>query len=883
MPLIRYLDIAVPNVYQRVGLIEHLHESQTDLRPRKPFEAQRYGMLVHWPRSLAWLSVSLRYGDPQEEFKEHHDAVREVCKAVGADPNHVAPPKFLESQAYQVALMGPDSPIHFRLRIDTEHEGFRQAVLAQEGAIEREEFQQPIYVRFFDAKTLGVYLDQEGVVTLLMRPAKPVPPFDGFAALDLGNTSSTMVGQSLTDGHYSTKSIRIVDAEAFRGKFQEHAEPVVSSVRIDRLRSFDPVAGGTRRFPSQARDDFSQAINWVVGRLASPQDGAGGSEAATAGLVLGAKRLIAGKDWEKTQKLKALHWNKAEKSEQFEQVEVLNRVPAELLICRLMQKFREAGHAWPRSLAITYPTTYSPRELEQLREVVQRAWLRMQSRPQTAAGSSDGDAADLDLEKATLALQQQIFARQHNTEPGDDPVIRLLVDEASAAAFFFLYRRIFEEPGGLPRFRYLFPNGLNMLLYDCGGGTTDIALVRASFDPERADLLRLTVLARSGLRGFGGDDITRAVCRILKAKIAQKVGEVRGRPLKLAWPAPPTGVIERHPRLAAQHKGLEEAFAKLKEADPRDELVPTTFDPDQSDDAGNRRRDHAFDLWRWGEEMKRRLEKADSANFLRIDRNLSRLSAALLKGLSDVQAQQLIGQLEKITIQRWEVDALVEASVLKSIRNCNNLIRDQLTTGRANDDEDEVDWVVVSGNASRYPLVQELLRKLLHVPFIDDGRFTLDEKNLKHAVAKGAVLALSTLEAVGSVQIEFDSDLSNRLPFDVGYKELRTNTNPILYREHTPYERLKPKAIPMTSLKLGSSGGRKVEKFVLERRFPGDDGFTPYLAFHFPDGIQGDLEVAYDPHQREFTVRDTRTNSFGESKDVADTSIYRSPAQRGDL
>ncbi len=35
-----------------------------------------------------------------------------------------------------------------------------------------------------------------------------------------------------------------------------------------------------------------------------------------------------------------------------------------------------------------------------------------------------------------------------------DPVIQLLLDEASAAAFFYLYRRIFEEmDGGLASFR----------------------------------------------------------------------------------------------------------------------------------------------------------------------------------------------------------------------------------------------------------------------------------------------------------------------------------------------------------------------------------------------------------------------------------------------
>src|SRR5262245_66110816 len=111
-----------------------------------------------------------------------------------------------------------------------------------------------------------------------------------------------------------------------------------------------------------------------------------------------------------------------------------------------------------------------------------------------------------------------------------------------------------------------------MLLYDCGGGTTDIALVKAGLDPDAVDVLRVTVLARSGLRGFGGDDITRAVCRIFKAKLAQKVAEARGRPLKSNWPAPPTASSagERH-RLSQQARAIEDALLRFKELDPRED------------------------------------------------------------------------------------------------------------------------------------------------------------------------------------------------------------------------------------------------------------------------------------------------------------------------
>src|SRR6516162_10751356 len=161
MPPLKYTDIIVPHVFQRVGIVEYGHEVQSDLRPRRPFEAKQYGLMVHWPRNLGWLTIRLRHGDPPQDFKENREGLVEVCRSVGADPNHVAPPKFLETQSYQVAFVAREAPIHFQIRVDTDHEGFRQAVLSQPGALAREEFQVPLQVRFFDAKHLGAYLDQE--------------------------------------------------------------------------------------------------------------------------------------------------------------------------------------------------------------------------------------------------------------------------------------------------------------------------------------------------------------------------------------------------------------------------------------------------------------------------------------------------------------------------------------------------------------------------------------------------------------------------------------------------------------------------------------------------------------------------------------------------
>jgi molecular chaperone DnaK (HSP70) len=76
----------------------------------------------------------------------------------------------------------------------------------------------------------------------------------------------------------------------------------------------------------------------------------------------------------------------------------------------------------------------------------------------------------------------------------------------------------------MPAFRYLYPNGMHMLLYDCGGGTTDLALVRV--EARGAGEVDIRVLGRAGHRQFGGDFITLQVFRLLKAKLAALKGKI---------------------------------------------------------------------------------------------------------------------------------------------------------------------------------------------------------------------------------------------------------------------------------------------------------------------------------------------------------------------
>ena len=103
------------------------------------------------------------------------------------------------------------------------------------------------------------------------------------------------------------------------------------------------------------------------------------------------------------------------------------------------------------------------------------------------------------------------------------------IDEASAAASYLLFRDYVLRPGAIKSFIEIFPRGLNALVYDCGGGTTDIALVKAKGSRRYDEATQQEVYAfnvknvtRTGHRKFGGDEITLAVYWLLKMKLADK-------------------------------------------------------------------------------------------------------------------------------------------------------------------------------------------------------------------------------------------------------------------------------------------------------------------------------------------------------------------------
>ncbi|MCY2989649.1 MAG: hypothetical protein NTY19_17495, partial [Planctomycetota bacterium] len=640
-------------------------------------------------------------------------------------------------------------------------------------------------------------------IELLISPAYKLKRFDGYVALDLGTTNSTIA--CMDKRCANVEDIQVVEA----GSVQE-GSTIQTALRIQRYT--EPEEKG--KMPPAACKFGQTALDATSGEL-----------------VLGAKRLLADprQDEKLTMQLEGHTF------------QISKRLPAELFIASMFKGFakKTLGVASKSMTAITHPITFSSREIGQLRQAVHDGWRRSWGAEQyTPYEEGDGEAAS-------------------------DSGRFLTIDEASAAAIFFLYKDFLHAPGRMRVFHYLYPRGLNLLLYDCGGGTTDIALVQAKpvlSDTGRLDTLTIDVKGRTGKRDFGGDTITGAVFWILKAQFACALASGR-----FSYPADPAKLKDF----------LCQNWIKF------DEVVPTRFsDNDAAEDRENRKA-ATLDLWKIAEWVKMKLgEKSPilvkDCGFHPEKSTIIYELVSAATGLDAIKCHEILG---KLSVDMRHVDAIIEKKALETIEVANNMLDDKLAR---QDPDGEVHRVYVVGNASRYPLIRELIKRELRVRFIEE-RLVFDEKNLKNSVAKGAVLASRLEAALAGVDIEWDRKLSDRLPFDVMYDDLTLGERAI-FREHTHYKDLDPVHIDGSKAKADERSGRT--QLLLYRHWPGSKTESKaYFSFEFPSPVNGPVEVKYDAKTRKFlmSAQSDRAAEPVEGKEIAEESIYRAPAQLGDV
>jgi hypothetical protein len=487
--------------------------------------------------------------------------------------------------------------------------------------------------------------------------------------------------------------------------------------------------------------------------------------------------------------------------------EILNYLPAIKLVAEVLHLYRCATFRRPNRLTFTYPTVFNGRELSQLRQVIYAALLHCR-----------GTAIPANLE---------------DLEKPSREFFSFLIDVATATAYFYLYKKVLAAPGALIRFRYLYPAGLNLLVVDVGKSSTSVALVNAQSPSDRPGHVRISVRGRGGLREFGGDNFTVAIFQIFKARLACWIQAVRKGTIRLSMPD------ENQP---------EKLQGWLNDnADAIELYVPTRFKPELNDEEQRRRRQQCYDLYIASEQGKRQLENEESTTLSLSEK--SWLVQELARRLPEESGRDLQAAIKKIRVSRREVDALVAAEVRSVADLCNRLIERSL--GEA---LDEVHWVVLSGNGCLYPRLLTELREHLRVAFLND-RLTIDRDNLNGGAAKGAVLAFATREAAGAVDVEFDRDLHERLPFDVGYRDHGRGEHRILYRVDQRYADLgEVKLEILRGSGKAAMDGSDLKNVVLDARRPGDQAFAPYLQFVFPDGVHGPVTIR--PDGTDFVAQD---------------------------
>jgi len=879
------LVISMDGVYTRAGNLSQIFPIAGQLKPPAPWERlNEFGLLIHWERKHDWLNLSARVlptsGSPVP-FGDDLTGLDAVCVKHDVNRAQLAPQAFLESCSYLVASLPSSNQIELTVEVDTDSAGFKEVVESHRDPTTKNVV-LPIQLIYFDQKQFKQYVQKASRIDVSFKPCKPLPKFNGAMAIDLGNAVSTMVSLSESSRVYETEAVQIVTLED-----RKTPEPTLltTAIRLDEVHTPDQLGiAGTRRLPSLPSDDSTKHFRYAVGRAA-----VAGTGPSVEGVVVGVKQLLSVPAYETGNApegrephfpLNVPHRLPGNAAPQSEQMEVMNHFPGELVFAHLIGRFRAEAKAWPADIVLTYPTTYTRGELKQLVTAAARGWLRAMQQPQSLSREPE-DSGDNDLN--LLVAQVRGWLNNPGRMTAECPVVKLAIDEATAAGFFHIHRRVFEKPGALSRFRYLNPNGTHALVIDCGGGTTDVVMIHAVAPTTKN--LKLDILARTGLRGFGGDHITREVCRILKAKLTLTLAKIlNAASVPQGLQLPTTGPADGQQALTTVNNFLKKVDTLPKPVHGRD-YVPTRFAVNDLSAEATAARGAFRAMWRLGDELKRKLGDGKPVKLSalapeNLRKETSPLIRVILDGLTPQIQAQVTQQLGDISMAPWEVDALVRRQILQIIAKCNKLISGKvkaLPSGKV----PEVDWVVLSGNGARYPLVQSMCKELLNVAFLDSAdndRFTFDSENLKHAVAKGAVMARLMSRVARTATVEYPPNLSERLPYEVGRQELDTATMQTVFREFTMYADLMNQPAAMT-METGAEG--QPQTVVLERKFPGDERWSPFGSYHFPNGVSGPVEAVYDNDENRF-----RVTAGGEESlftDLTDPLEHVSPQNRGDF
>ena len=395
---------------------------------------------------------------------------------------------------------------------------------------------------------------------------------------------------------------------------------------------------------------------------------------------------------------------------------------------------------WPCSLVATFPTSYPASLRRNLREIL----------------------TDLNIKEIDTRF-----------------------DEATAAAIFYVWREVGADPvcamnGLMARCRKDRHGRAyqNILLYDLGGGTTDIALIQLLYEElpifaEGADrgnggrYFRITprLLGTTGHRYIGGDLITLWLFRLVKSKLADCLLRIiTEKNIEAPMDSPLSQVLLNLPESLIENDGDEDATPKYRvgsllewTAHPMqqmrqynnlneniiDVLVPTRFVNDSS------KTSNFFTMWEMVEELKKTMgtpvESERTSGIARewpeeadIDSgqlfNFVQNAHPWLTESGAVQQDDL-----HITIPQTELTKIARDPIKQSLSLAVSLSKARLLT---QDHRDRIDRLILSGQSCNMQCVQvvanEVFRESEGVFDYDPANVRFDRDSAKTSVSLGA-------------------------------------------------------------------------------------------------------------------------------------------------
>jgi molecular chaperone DnaK (HSP70) len=218
-------------------------------------------------------------------------------------------------------------------------------------------------------------------------------------------------------------------------------------------------------------------------------------------------------------------------------------IPGEITrdyIAGILKQIKDKGHNISE-LVITHPTRFTERQLKELRDRLRE-----------------------------LGFGQPEKTHQQNLKP------LLMLDEASATAYYYVEKQKKLHPqnknGDAEQNTTTAQEDYNLVVYDFGGGTTDITISHITIQQTQNPPLTIKTVAAGGLRTLGGEDITHQIWKsfiepVIKAEIQKDMAASlqRREHIEILYTPPEdNNFFQSSPAINKQNIKLYEEAEKLK-------------------------------------------------------------------------------------------------------------------------------------------------------------------------------------------------------------------------------------------------------------------------------------------------------------------------------